>query len=343
MATLAGVRGATHRLRMPFEGDRHERTLMAWPTRVELWGEHLGRAELEYAEVARAVARFEPVTMVTRPENAARAGDLCGPGVEIVELPIDDSWTRDNGPIYVTERRRRVGVDFKFNAWGEKFLPYDDDDRLPERWCARRGEERLPVDLVLEGGSITVDGDGTLITTEQCLLHPNRNPHLTRRQIEERISAALGIDRFLWIPYGLADDKDTDGHVDLVAAFTRPGRILLQGCDDPAEADHGRAEVNRRCLEGTLDAHGRELEVSVIPVLPRAHVNGTRVAVSYLNLYLCNGGVIVPVSGHAQDDDMLALIAAEFPGRELVTVPGTTVAFGGGGPHCITQQIPEVQ
>jgi agmatine deiminase len=327
-------------LRMPAEWAPHERTLVCWPARAEIWSGLQRQAELDHAELVRAVARFEPVTVIARPEDAERAADLCGPAADVVAIPIDDSWVRDSGPIVVTGGGRRVARDFRFNAWGEKFHPYADDARLVERWAAGAGMERTAVDLVLEGGAVTVDGTGTLVTTEQCLLHPNRNPGRTRREIEAALEAWLGVTEVVWVPFGLALDDDTDGHVDNVATFVRPGLVLAQGCDDPDEPDHDRLAINRRCLEGHLDARDEPLEVVEVPVLPFTVVGGERRPVPYLNLYQCNGGVVVPVCGHPADDDVLGQLREVFTGREVVAVPGAVLALGGGGPHCVTQQIP---
>lgn len=327
-------------LRMPAEWEPHERTLVCWPARAEIWGGLRRQAELDHVALVQAIARFEPVTVIARPDDAERAADLCGDAAEVLALPIDDSWVRDSGPIVCTGGGHRVARDFRFNAWGEKFHPYADDARLVERWSGAVGMDRTPVDLVLEGGAVTVDGAGTLVTTEQCLLHPNRNPRSTRREIESALQTWLGVGEVVWIPYGLALDDDTDGHVDNVATFVRPGLVLLQGCDDPAEADHHRLAVDRRCLVGHLDARGEPLEVVEVPVLPFTVVDGERRPVPYLNLYQCNGGVVVPVCGHPADDEMLGLLGEVFAGREVVAVPGAVLALGGGGPHCVTQQVP---
>ena len=314
---------------------------MCWPARPEVWGSLLHQAEEDYATIAHEISAFEPVTMIATESSAHRAAELCGSTVTVTVLPIDDSWARDSGPIYVTDiDSNRTVLDWTFNSWGEKFTPYDNDARLVERWCRLTGDHRRVVDMVFEGGSVTLDGDGTLVTTEQCLLHPNRNPTLSRRVIEDTLREELGVSTVLWLPVGLALDDDTDGHVDNVAAFCAPGRILIQGCDDPDQPDHDRMSVNRRCLVDTLDARGRVLDVVEIPVLPFTDIDGEIVAVPYLNLYICNGGVIVPVCGNPADSDMLALIGDQFPGRKVVPVPGATVALGGGGPHCITQQVP---
>jgi len=319
---------------------------MCWPVRAEIWGSIGHRAEEDYATIAHEISCFEPVTMVATEATAHRAAEMCGSGIEIEVLPIDDSWARDTGPIFVVDeevdgsRTGRTALDWRFNSWGGKFLPYDDDARLAERWCERRGENRRALDMVLEGGAIATDGQGTLLTTQQCLLHPNRNPGLSRTDIEAALRAELAVTEIVWLPVGLALDDDTDGHVDNVAAFAAPRVVLLQGCDDPDRDDHARTELNRRWLERSLDARGRELEVVVVPVLPFREVDGEEVAVPYLNLYVCNGGVIVPTCGHPADDDMLGIIADQFPDRQVVPVPGDVLALGGGGPHCITQQVP---
>jgi agmatine deiminase len=195
----------------------------------------------------------------------------------------------------------------------------------------------------MEGGSLTVDGAGTLVTTEQCLMHPNRNPRMTRTEIAWVLGDELGVSTIVWLPFGLALDDDTDGHVDNVAAFAAPGRLVVQGCSDPAEDDWMRCNVNVRCARGASDAAGRAIEVVEVPVLPFAEIGGERVAVPYLNFYVVNGAVIVPVCGHDADDDMLALIAEQFPGRETIGVDvGAVLAYGGGGIHCITQQVPAI-
>jgi agmatine deiminase len=331
--------------RMPAEWARHERTVMCWPSRAPLYGRLLGDAKAAHAEVARAIARFEPVTMIANPGAGEGAADACGTGVDVVELAIDDSWFRDTGPTYVVDGDGAlIALDFTFNAWGGKFAPYGHDATIARRWAAYAGHRWRAVDMVLEGGAIAVDGDGTLVTTEQCLLHPNRNPTLSRRSIEDVLRHQLGVTAIVWLPHGLALDDDTDGHVDNVAAFTRPGTLLVQGCRDQREEDWLRCHVNARCARDALDAAGRALDVVEIPVLPFREVAGIRVAVPYLNHYVVNGGVIVPVCGHRADDDMLAIIAAEHPGREVVGIDvGAVLAYGGGGIHCITQQVPAIR
>jgi len=322
---------------MPAEFARHERTVMCWPTRVEIYGERMSLARRAHASVAKTISGFEPVTMIANPSDVEVAAQMCGDSVEVVALPIDDSWFRDTGPIYVTDGKRREGTCWKFNSWGEKYLPYDNDAKIAAAWLQSRGETVRSIDMVLEGGSITTNGAGVLVTTEQCLLHKNRNPHLTREEIASRVCTALGQDRIVWLPHGLFLDDGTDGHVDNVAAFASTEVIVMQGCDDKNEPDHARMAANH-CV-----AADAGLQVREIPVLPFAEVDGRRVVVPYANFYVVNGGVIVPVCGHTADDDILALLGEWFPGREVVGLDvGEILAYGGGGIHCITQQVPAV-
>jgi len=322
---------------MPAEWSAHRATLMAWPTRTraELWGELFEAAKRDYAEVARAVAGFEPVIVLADPDQAREATDACGTdGIEVLPVPIDDSWVRDNGPIFVTDGRGGVAlVHFGFNSWGERFHPYDRDARVPEAIAAHLGMRRYMSPMILEGGSFFVDGEGTLLTTEQCLLHPNRNPSLSRGDIEELLFEYLGVDRVVWLPFGWAASRDTDGHVDGIAQYVAPGRVILLAPADPADPDHERGQTNGRAIAATADARGREIEVVAFDAGAPAHI-------PYLNLYLVNGGVIAPVAGGPMDEVALAQVRAAFPDREVVPVPGEVLHEGGGGPHCITQQVP---
>jgi agmatine deiminase len=320
---------------MPAEWAPHERTIMGWPCREAIWGGELAQAKADYAATANAVAAFEPLTMVCADaEAAAEARTALTGDVEIVEFAIDDSWLRDSGPIFVLdEGGARAGVHFRFNSWGEKFVPYDGDAAVGGALVDRLGDRRYDAPFVLEGGSIAVDGEGTLLTTEECLLHPNRNPGLSREEIEQGLREFLGVEQVVWLGQGLVEDRDTDGHVDLIAAFTRPGEVLLQSTP-PGTPSSERLADNR----SRLVAAG--LEVVDFPILPALEIGGEDVAVSHLNFYLCNGGVIVPVAGAPTDAEALERIGVAYPGREVVGVPGGVIAFGGGGPHCITQQVP---
>jgi agmatine deiminase len=324
--------------RMPAETEPHERTLMAWPPDVPqciYTPDQLQPARAAYADIARAIAAHEPVTLVVRPDDVASAVELVGDAVEILPLEIDDAWIRDNGPIVVRagDGSRRA-VHFRFNAWGDKQEPYTADAAAGAVVARHLG---LPVDeapIVLEGGSIAVDGRGILVTTERCLLNPNRNPTRDRAEIETVLRSFLGVDRIIWLADAIAEDTGTDGHVDNVVAFTPSGSALVQGCDDAANPNAAIAADNVRVLRAA------GLHVTEVPVLPYVDYAGQRLAVPYVNVYAGNGFVAVPVSGHAFDDDACRLIGAQYPGREVVPVPGVVVAWGGGGVHCITQQVP---
>lgn len=323
-------------LTMPPEWAPHERTLIAWPARAAMWGDLLEEAKREHVATVAAIAAFEPVTLVADPADAAEARRRApAENVEVVALPIDDSWLRDNGPIVVADGEgARTAVDFRFNAWGEKHAPWDRDDRVGALLAGHLGLPRRTSDLVLEGGSIAVDGTGLLLTTEQCLLHPSRNPLLGRAQIEAELRGRLGVERIVWLGEGMVEDAETDGHVDLIAAFLPGGDVLLLDLpeDDP---NHAGCQENRARLEAA------GLTVHAMPHLARIEVGGREVALSYLNHYLCNGAAIVPVAGDSEvDDAALAVLAGLLPGRELVAVRAPTLAWGGGGPHCITQQVP---
>jgi len=225
-------------------------------------------------------------------------------------------------------------VHFGFNAWGGKFPPWDRDAAVGATLAERLGAPVIEAPLVLEGGSIAVDGHGVLLTTEECLLHPNRNPGRSREEIEASLIEHLGAERVVWLGKGLVEDRDTDGHVDLIASFCAPGRVLLQTVPE-GNPNFERCEENRRRAE---DAG---LEIVPVEQLSYVEVAGEEVAVSYLNHYVCNRAVIVPVAGTEHDEPALATIAGGFPGREIVPVPGAVLAYGGGGPHCVTQQVPE--
>jgi agmatine deiminase len=323
-------------VRTPAEWEPHERTLMGWPCRTDLWGETMDQARADYATVANAVAAFEPVTMIANPgADAADARAACTARVEIVELALDDAWLRDCGPIYVVDDdgASRTAVHFGFNAWGEKYPPWDHDAAVGRLVAEHLGDPVLDGGMVLEGGSILTDGAGTLLTTEQCLLHPNRNPSMSRADIQEILRDRLGVQTILWLGMGLLEDRDTDGHVDLIAAFTKPGEVLLQTV---AEENPNHPHTHRN-LSVLVDAG---VQVVQMPHLPYATVAGETIAGSYLNFYLCNGAVIVPVAGAETDAAALKIIAGCYPGREVIAVPGLVLAYGGGGPHCITQQVP---
>ena len=332
-------RGATPRadgFSMPAEWEPHQACLMEWPTltRRDLWADRFEEAKRDYVAVANAVAAFEPVVMVVDPDQESEARSLCGGGVELLPLPIDDSWMRDNGPIFVRDDAGRVAlVHFRFNAWGEKFSPYDTDAEVPRHIASHLGMRRYEAPFVLEGGSFFVDGEGTLITTEQCLLNPNRNPTMSREDIERGLQEYLGIDTVVWLGLGHSSDRDTDGHIDGIAPYVAPATVALLAPEDPQDPDQESGRDNFERLQRARDAKGREFEVIPFETTPPG-------VVPYLNFYLPNGGVIAPVADRPEDEEALEQIAKLFPEREVVPVPGNCLCYGGGGPHCITQQVP---
>lgn len=323
--------------RMPAEWTPHSATLMIWPARKRMWGERYQEACLEYAGVASAIAAFEPVYMVCQPGEGATVRRLCGEGVTPLEFGADDSWARDCGPTFVTDDAgNAAAVKFAFNAWGNRWHPYDQDALVPERIAEYFGVPVFTAPLVLEGGSFFVDGEGTLLTTEQCLLHPNRNPHLSREQIEQKLRDYLGVDTVIWLPFGHSLDTGptgTDGHVDGVAQFVAPGRVFLEVPESTASDEYARSRANLQALEEATDAAGRALHIERFDPPLDAQI-------SYANHYLANGAVIVPVDSGSRVTESLDAIRRIYPDREVVGVPAGVVATGGGGPHCITQQIP---
>lgn len=325
--------------RMPAEWEPHERTVMGWPTatrREQLWGDQLDAARNVHAVVAQAIARFEPVLMVADPVDAEDAARRCGDDVEVIATAIDDSWLRDTGPIGVFDGDVRRGIHFGFNGWGGSFSPVDSDQRVAAQVLDHLGIERIDAtDFVLEGGSVAVDGHGLLLTTERCLLNPNRNPDLSRADIEARLRHELGVDRFVWLADGIAEDDGTDGHVDNVINVCAERRVVLQGCSVESNPNFANAADNRRRLESA------GVEVVVIEHLPYATVGGAVHPVPYGNFYVCNGAVMVPTVDGGESR-WLDLIGEQFGDRDVVAVPGEVLAFGGGGVHCITQQVPAV-
>ncbi len=327
---------------MPAEWQAHARCWMAWPCRPALWGEGLMAARVAYAEVARTIAGFEPVTMVARPEQVAEASLACGRGIDVLPLEIDDSWMRDTGPSFVTDGQGGVaGVAWQFNGWGNKYQPYDRDAEAAAGVLAHLGMRCFEAPLVLEGGAVHIDGAGTVLATEQCLLNPNRNPLMSQSEIEQHLMNYLGVRQVIWLGEGLQDDE-TDGHVDNIAAFVRPGLVAVAMPDDPDDPNHPIMQDNIRRLKAGHDAAGRELEVVELPMPRRREgADGRPQALSYANFYLANGGLVMPEFEDPADTKARTILAKLFPGREVVPVPALDIVAGGGGIHCITQQQPQ--
>jgi agmatine deiminase len=326
---------------VPSRTVEHARTFISWPCREELWGGLLAEAEAEYAATVEAIARFEPVTVIAPPGTRPRLPSGTAHPVDVREIPIDDSWVRDNGPIFVVEGQGGVAaVQFAFNAWGGKFAPFDEDARLPARLAEALAMRVYASPLVAEGGGLTFDGEGTVITTETVLLNPNRNPGMSRERAEELLGEYLGIERVIWLGGGLVEDRDTDGHSDNVVQFVKPGVVLTQMAPDRSNPNWDVLNDNRARLAAATDARGRKLEIVEMPVLPYAEVAGEKFVVPYTNYYPVNGGIIAPLLGQPDDEPGFALLRELFPEREVVGVPSNLLAHGGGGIGCITQQLP---
>ena len=315
---------------MPAEWEPHARCWMAWPCRLELWGERYPHACMAYAAVARAIAPFEPVTMLAPERLVPEARLQLGRSVEVVAAEIDDSWTRDTCPTFVVDGEGAVGgVAWRFNAWGAKYHPYERDARLGRALLATHKLRAWDGPMVLEGGAVHVDGRGALLSTEECLLNANRNPTLSPGQVEERLAHYFGVRRIVWLERGLVGDE-TDGHVDNLARFIAPGVVMLAWTDDPA--DPNRDVV--RDAEDRLRA--ARLEVVRLPLpAPRPGL-----VLSYVNFYIANGAVALPAFDDPADEAALRLIERAFPGRTMLQLPALDIVRGGGGIHCITREQP---
>lgn len=344
--------------RMPGEFEPHDGCWMAWPERPDNWRLQAGPAQGAFAAVAAAIAASEPVTVAASPAQAERCRALLPPAVRVAEIESDDAWMRDIGPSFVVdEAGARRGVDWGFNAWGGIYSPWDRDERVAAAVLEAEGAARYRAPLVLEGGSIHVDGEGTVLTTEECLLNPNRNPELGREQIERALLDYLGAEKVVWLGRGVYEDE-TDGHVDNLACFAAPGVVLLTWCDEESDPQHAISADALRRLRAASDARGRSFEVVKLPspgplrataeeaagvearpgTLPRRA--GDRLAASYANFYLANTRVVMPLLDEHHDDEAAAILADRFPGREVVGVPSREILLGGGNVHCITQQVP---
>jgi agmatine deiminase len=329
---------------MPAEWEIHERTLIEWPVKESLvWTDNYTEVCKGYAEVVNKISEQEAVTLIVNEKEAADAEKMCGSSAEILKLPHNDAWCRDNGPTFLWNKEKKLcGVNWKFNAWGEKYIPYDLDNEVAPKVLNHLNVPVINAPIVLEGGSIHVDGEGTLLTTEQCLLNKNRNSHLTRAQIEDTVKEYLQVEQIIWLKRGLYGDE-TDGHIDNIACFAKPGTVLLQTCYDKNDPNYEITLENLDILKNATDAKGRKLEIIEIPQPPIRYYNEIRLTLSYLNFYFVNGGIILPVFGEdaaAADKQAEEILQRVFPERKIIKVDGMPLIKEGGNVHCITQQMP---
>jgi len=325
---------------MPAEWEPHERCWMALPCRAEVWGNEFAAAKQNCADVANAISQFEPVTLLALPQDVEAARSLCSEQVKIMPADIDDSWMRDNGPNFVVNDARDLAASiFHFNAWGGKYEPLAKDAAIGHRLAEFLGIPTFSAPIFMEGGGINVDGEGTLLTTEQCVLHENRNPGMHKEEAEQIFRDSLGVEKILWMP-GDPEDTETDGHVDGIACFVESGKVLVEVCPAKGTERYDNMQANLDALRGATDANGRELEIVVIEEAYEAERRNDIFASSYINFYIANGGIVMPRFGIDRDEDARKNLAALFPDREVVQVDLSHIAIGGGGIHCITQQQP---
>lgn len=352
--------------RMPAEWEPHTQTWMLWPQRPDNWRQGGKPAQRAWVQVATTIARFEPVTVGVNGDQFANARAMLPPEVRVVELANNDAWARDCGATFVIDGRGHVrAVDWRFNAWGGLYdglyFPWDKDDQVAQKMAELAGVDRYRAPFVLEGGAIHTDGEGTMLTTAECLLSPGRNPDMTKDEIEAALSAYTGVDKVIWLNRGL-DPEETTGHVDVVACFVRPGVVALAWTDDESDWRHEVVAENYEILTHERDARGRSLDIHKIPLpsptfatddevrdidavegaVPREA--GDELPCSYINYYVCNGAVVVPGFGDPNDTVARERLAGLYPEREVVMLPvGREIELGGGNIHCITQQQPAPQ
>lgn len=347
---------------MPAEFEPHAGCWMLWPERPDNWRNGAQPAQQVFAEVASTIARFEPVTVGVSAAQYQTARAMLPAQIRVVEMPSNDAWMRDVGATCVINQNGAVrGVDWIFNAWGGHhgglYAEWDKDDAVAQKMCDMEGLPCYRAPFIMEGGAIHVDGQGTLITTEECLLNPNRNPHLSRVEIENLLQEYAGIEKIIWLGRGVYLDE-TDGHVDNLCCFVRPGVVALTWTEDTSDPQYEISCDAYERLRRATDARGRQLEVHKIHQPSPLYITqaesdgvvqvdgshprhaGQRMAGSYINFYIANGGVIVPIFSDPHDQPALAQLQALFPEREVVGVQAREILLGGGNIHCITQQLP---
>jgi len=334
--------------KMPPEWSKHTRTFVSWPIKASMcYPEDYDSVCQGYTKIIKAIAEFESITVVVNPVDLKTISCLFNNEQRIELLPIEhnDAWLRDNGPTFIINDNGDVaGVNWRFNAWGGKYAPWNLDDLVATEILNHVGLKRFDAPLVMEGGSFHVDGEGTLLTTEECLLNPNRNPGMTREKIEAELKKFLNVQKVVWLKKGLHGDE-TDGHVDNIACFAAPGKILLQVCDDPEDENYAITRENLMILKKETDATGRKFEIIPIKQPPKLYdpVTDARLTLSYLNFYFVNGGIILPVfGGEAKEFDQMAVqvLSKTFPERRIRIVNGMGIIREGGNVHCTTQQMP---
>lgn len=350
---------------MPAEFAPQDGVFMVWPERTDNWRNGAKPAQKAFADVAKAISEFTPVTMMVNADQYVHAREVLPSAIRVLEASSNDAWCRDTGPTFlINGKGERRAVDWKFNAWGGLYdglyFPWDQDDLMAGKICEVTGTDRYRTDdFVLEGGSFHVDGEGTVMTTEMCLLSPGRNPSMTKEQIEQKLCEYLNVEKVIWVKDGI-DPYETNGHIDDVACFIAPGEAACIWTDDPENPFYKEAQEAYKTLSEATDAKGRKLKVHKLtltkkPVLlegaetidrtpdaaPRQ--NGDLCIASYMNFLITNGGVIVPQYDDENDKLALEQVQEMFPDKKVVGVRTKEIVYGGGNVHCITQQLPKFE
>jgi agmatine deiminase len=321
---------------LPGEWEPHEMTVMAMPPPQNWRGyAKMSSVRKQWAAVANALAEYEKVLMVVQTEDRKVAQRILNGEIELIEFPLNDGWSRDSGPmVLVNKKKQRCVAGFTFNGWGAKVGAYQHDALLKARLAAKFGFPIYPVGLVMEGGGVIFDGEGTVITTEQCMLNRNRNPRMKKSEVEKILDETLGTKKVIWLGKGLEPDPITDSHVDGLAAYAAPGVVLLHTTKLRSDPNYVIGNDARTRLKQAKDARGRNLEVIEIPLADD---------VAHMNFYIGNGCVLVPVAGDKkQDDRPMGILREVFSDRKVIGISGKILSKGGGGIHCTTQQIPKV-
>lgn len=362
MATQLSTTPKRDAFRMPGEHEPQEQVWMAWPVREDNWREQGIPAQNEFVAVAKAIAQTTPVTFIVGPEHIKQARHAIPDHIRVLEIPSNDSWMRDIGATYVVnDKGLRRGVSWQFNAWGGELDGlYDNwelDNEVASHMADITEDACYHAPLILEGGSIHVDGEGTLYTTEECLLHPSRNPSLSKAQIEDLLKEYLNVSTIIWLKNGLYNDE-TNGHIDNILHVIRPGVVALTYCEDPSDPQYEISQQAYDVLQNSLDAQGRQLEIIKLPMPGPLFVQpeeaqsvqasefmdrqaGERLAASYANFLITNQSVIVPLLDSSTDSQALAILQKAFVDHKVIGVPTRNILLGGGNIHCITQQVPQ--
>ncbi|WP_030716183.1 MULTISPECIES: agmatine deiminase family protein [Streptomyces] len=325
------------------EWDSHARTFMSWPALESVWGEDLRYVREDIARIARAIAEYEYVIMMARPDQQKAAQRACGSQVEVIPLAVDDMWARDTVPVFVEEGGEVIGVDFNFNGWGEK-QEHTNDARVGRTLLSKYKIPRVEAPLIAEGGSFETDGEGTLLITESSIVNGNRNPGLSRDDIEADLIETLGVEKVVWLK-GVRGQDITDAHVDSLVRFTAPGVVLLDRAhpDTPADSWSRAADQAEAVLSEATDAKGRPFEIIDLPQPDLYEITGEGddFVSTYANFYVANDSVFMPKFGDRKADDRArGILQEQFPDRDVVPVVIDTVASGGGGIHCATHDQP---